>query len=196
MSDATQQPVQSLQPLPEHAEKVFQGKIFSVYQWEQQLYDGTTTIFEKVARADAASVIAVTPEGKIVLTEQEQPSLKPFWGTVGGVVDPGETHLEAATRELREEAGMEAEQIEHWFSIQPVTKIEWTCAYFVARNCRVVAAQRLDAGEKITLHEVSFDEFIEIACREDFRDKELTTMVLRARLDEQLMAELKHQILG
>lgn len=75
---------ESLQPLPAHAKKVFQGKIFAVYQWEQALYDGSTAIFEKLARADAASVIPVTTDKKIIVTEQEQPSLKPFWGTIGG----------------------------------------------------------------------------------------------------------------
>lgn len=113
-----------------------------------------------------------------------------------GVVDPGETHEEAAVRELREEAGMEAAVLEHWFSVQPVTKIEWTCAYYVARNCQVVAPQNLDAGEKITLYAVSFEEFLEIACKENFRDKELTMKLLRMQHDLAALSQFKQFLLG
>lgn len=186
----------SLQPLPTTATKVFQGKIFAVYQWEQQLYDGRTAIFEKVARADAASVLPITKDKKILLSYQEQPSLQPFWGTLGGVLEPGETHQAAAIRELREESGMQSETMEFWFSVQPVTKIEWTCAYFIARHCQKVTEPALDGGEKITVHAVNFAEFLEIATREDFRDRELTLRVLRAVADPEKMLLLRRTLLG
>lgn len=38
----------SRQPIPDHAKCVFKGVIFDVYQWEQKLYNGTTTTFEKL----------------------------------------------------------------------------------------------------------------------------------------------------
>ncbi len=99
----------SKQPLPDRASLVFKGKIFNVYQWEEKGYDGQTMIFEKLSRPDTAAIIAVTQDKKIVLTKQEQPArLRPFVGLIGGRVDEGETILQAASRELLEEAGFEA----------------------------------------------------------------------------------------
>lgn len=57
---------------------MFKGVIFDVYQWEQEMFDGTTQTFEKLKRPDTIMVIPVTEDGKIILTEQEQPGKKPF----------------------------------------------------------------------------------------------------------------------
>ena len=63
----------SKQPIPDNAKKVFGGVLFDVYQWEQELFDGTKTIFEKLKRPDTVVVFPVLDDGKILLTEQEQP---------------------------------------------------------------------------------------------------------------------------
>ncbi len=95
----------SKQPLPTNAKRVFKGVLFDIYQWEQAGYDGQIKIFEKAKRADSAMVIPVTSEGKIILCEQEQPGKHQFTGLIGGRLDQGEGPLEAAKRELLEEAG-------------------------------------------------------------------------------------------
>ena len=38
----------SKQPIPENAKRVFKGIIFDVYQWEQELYNGSKAVFEKL----------------------------------------------------------------------------------------------------------------------------------------------------
>ena len=64
----------SKQPIPESAKKVFTGKLFDVYQWEQELFDGSTTTFEKVKTKDIVSIIPVTTDGKIMICKQKQPA--------------------------------------------------------------------------------------------------------------------------
>jgi ADP-ribose pyrophosphatase len=86
----------SKQPIPENAKKVFEGIIFDTYQWQQEMYDGTKKTFEKLKRPDTVIVFPVLPDGKIILTEQEQPGKEPFIGATGGMVDDGEEILEAA----------------------------------------------------------------------------------------------------
>lgn len=46
-------------------------------------------------------------DGSILLVQQEVEGSKPVWTLPGGGVDKGETVLEAATREVREETGIE-----------------------------------------------------------------------------------------
>ncbi len=101
---------QSKQPIPEHAQKVFEGIMFDVYQWEQKMFDGSAATFEKLVRPDTVVVFPVLPNGNILLTEQEQPEKEPFIGAAGGRVDKGEDILDAARRELLEETGYTAEK--------------------------------------------------------------------------------------
>lgn len=183
------------QPLPEHAQLVFKGKIFSIYQWEQQLFDGTTAIFEKAVRADSAGVLAVTTGGTILYSEQEQPGMVPFTSLFGGVVDPGEEPQTTAARELREEAGYVATSIEPWFAVAPFTKIDWTIHLFIARGCTRVAEQSLEPGEKITVHEISFAQFLDLVFDPSFRDEEVVNWVTKVLLKPNGKQELQ-QLLG
>lgn len=59
--------------LPENAKCVFKGVLFDIYQWEQEMFDGTYSIFEKVVRLPSSQIIATTPENKIILLDEEQP---------------------------------------------------------------------------------------------------------------------------
>src|SRR3989344_5268859 len=102
----------SEQPMPKSAKRVFKGVVFDVYQWQQQMFDGTYETFEKIKRVDTVIVLPVTKEGKIILTKQQQPNGKPFTRVAGGRVDEGEGVLAAAKRELLEETGYEAVKFE------------------------------------------------------------------------------------
>lgn len=65
--------------LPPHAEKVFSGIRFDTYQWEQERFDGTSTTFEMIARSPGALTIATTPDGKILLLEDQHPGAVSFY---------------------------------------------------------------------------------------------------------------------
>lgn len=181
----------SKQPLPENAERVFKGEIFDVYQWEQEMYDGTKAIFEKVKRPDTVIVFGVLNDGKILLTKQEQPGMEPFIGAAGGRVDPGEDVLDAAKRELREETGYIAEDFVLWKALQPASKIEWAVYVFVARKLKKTADLSLDAGEKIEVISVDFEEFIHIALQENFDGHEIYRDVVEATFDEENKNKLR-----
>jgi len=181
----------SKQPIPDNAKKVFTGVLFDVYQWEQELFDGTTATFEKLKRPDTVVVFPVLNEGKILLTEQEQPGKVPFVGTAGGRVDEGEDILAAAKRELLEETGYEAEEYILWDAQHPTSKIDWVVYTFIAKGLKKVAEMNLDAGEKIKLLPVTFDELTEMAIHKNFSEREVVTKFYEAKLDPKKYAELK-----
>ena len=58
----------------------------------------------------AARVILLDTEQRLLLTRFSFPD-RDVWTTVGGGVEPGETHAEAARRELVEEAGLEVADV-------------------------------------------------------------------------------------
>jgi ADP-ribose pyrophosphatase len=186
----------SAQPLPKNATKVFTGVIFDVYQWPQMLFDGSTKTFEKLKRPDTVVVIPVTEEGEIIMTHQEQSGKAPFQSFAGGQVEEGEDILAAAARELREETGYEAAEYVLLDAVQPSSKIEWAVYTFVARGCRKVDIQHLDAGEKVAMELISFDQFVQVVSAEDFHEVDLVIRVLHAKLDPFKMTALKSIILG
>jgi len=182
----------SKQPIPENAERVFKGVIFDVYQWEQEMYDGTKKTFERLKRPDTVSVFPILPNGKILLTDQEQPGGIEFIGAPGGRVDAGEEELTAAKRELLEETGYEADEWILWDTRQPVAKIDWVVFTFIAKGLKKVADLHLDGGEKIKLVSLSLDELIDMAVNggERFGDKEVVDKFFAAKFDPKKREEL------
>lgn len=189
--DWLQAQVMTRQPMPVEARKVFQGEIFSTHQWQQAMYDGSTATFEKLSRATTVGIVPVTQEGSILITRQEQPSIAEFTGLVGGVVDPGEEVYVAAQRELLEETGYVASDWVFWYGVQPVSKIDWNVYVFVALGCQKKQAQQLDAGEKIEVLELSFDELLPAVTDASFRDRELTLKLLEEYYHDSEMRKLK-----
>lgn len=170
---------------PASARRRYQGHIFSVWQWPQKLYDGQEVLFETISRTDTVTILPITAEKKVLMTRQEQPRIAAFYGLPGGVVDSGEEPLAAAKRELLEETGYQAENWQLWFASQVSSKIDWANYVFVAQACRKVAKQNLDGGEKISVLELSLDEYIEIMRRDDYRDQEIALRYFRMTVIEQ-----------
>jgi len=179
----------SRQPIPKKAVKVFDGVIFSVYQWDQILYDGTTARFEKLTRDDTVSVFPITSDKKIVLTKQEQPGIEAFISEAGGAIEKDEDILACAYREMVEETGYETENFDFWFSTQPSSKINSGMYCFFGRNASKTRETNPDGGERIEVFEVSFEEFIDVCADPLFRNTEVAMRVLRAARKSD---ELKH----
>lgn len=197
MSDSAIRPV-SRQPLPDTAKKVFSGVIFDVYQWDQLQYDGSVKVFEKLKRADTVLVIPITTDGQLLFVEEEQPGKKPFIGFVGGRSEEGENPEEAGRRELLEETGYMCESLTLVEAEQPFSKVEWALYTYIARGCRKVSEQTLDAGEKISLKLLSFDEAVEQMARDDYAEKGsiLARLALRAQYSEEKREELRRILFG
>lgn len=145
--------------VPDQAECVFKGMIFDVYQWEQELFDGSKHTFEMLKRADTVNAIAVV-DGKILVLDDEQPHLGKRRSLPGGRVDDTDTRLEfAIQRELREETGY---SFQNWRLIkvqQSYRKIEWFTYTFLATDVSGQEAPELDPGEKISVELLDFDAF-------------------------------------
>lgn len=182
----------NIKQLPENAKLVFKGEIFEMWQWEQKMYDGSVEIFEKLKRSNTAGVIAVVGD-KILIQEQMQPDKPEAFASIpGGRCEEGEDALSAAKRELLEETGYVSDDWELWREQDPVGKIIWTIYTYIARNCVYKQPPCLDAGEKITTRLVSFEDFLMLSEDKDFYEKELVSLLYRARFDAKFKEELRN----
>lgn len=164
--------------IPENAKKVFEGILFDVYQWEQKLFDGSTTTFEMIKKEGSSQVLAIK-DNKIILLKEEQPHKGKFTSLPGGKIEKGETPEQNAKKELLEELGMTCEELTLWETSNWGTTINWPTHYFIAKNCKKVSDLNLDAGEKIQAYEVSFDELFEETEKKEFRNKGFSNILFR-----------------
>ncbi len=100
---------------------------------------------------DWCNIVALTDDDQVVLVRQARAGTASVTIEIpGGVVDPGETPLEAAGRELLEETGYASDDVRPSGIVHPNPAImDNTCHSFVAFGCRRVADPCLDAGEDI-----------------------------------------------
>lgn len=155
---------------PATAKEVFVGEFFHVWQWPQQLYDGSTATFESLSRPDTVTVLATDEHGQIIMTRQSQPGFQDFWSLPGGVIDEGEAVWAAAKRELLEETGFVSDEWYFLFSSQLNSRIDWANYYLVAKNCRLQAALQPDAGEKISVELMGQADFKQLLRSKEFRN--------------------------
>lgn len=110
--------------------------------------------------------ILPTSGNKIIIVHEQQPSLGSWDGLVGGRMDEGEIPLEAAKRELLEETGMTSNK---WLLIKtfdyPHSQIDWQIYLFIAKDCKKIAKQHLDPGEKIKVRVITLNQLLKMRGR-------------------------------
>lgn len=182
--------------LPKNAKKVFRGVIFDTYQWQQKMFDGTYQTFEMLKRPDTVQIIPILDNGKILTSKQRQPKTGVFTTLFGGRVDEGEEALQAAKRELLEESGYTAKDYKLLMKFNPVTKMDWTIYYYVAKDCKKVSEGCPDCGEKINLKEISFEEFLDLPDDPTFKSGEFENFLLKTKNDKKKREELRKIFYG
>lgn len=91
---------------------VWTGRIFNVNRLRVELPNGKEAVRDVVRHPGAVAIVALTDDGRICLVRQYRTSLARVTVEIpAGKLDPGEDPLACAKRELREETGMEADQM-------------------------------------------------------------------------------------
>lgn len=108
---------------------------------------------------DWVNIIAITEDGMVVLERQYRHGLgKTCYELPCGVIEDGETPLEAAKRELLEETGYAGGEWKQLMTLSPNPATSNNLAHsFLATGVKKVAGQSLDATEDIEVHLKSQD---------------------------------------
>jgi 8-oxo-dGTP pyrophosphatase MutT (NUDIX family) len=120
------------------------------------------TVFEF---RDWATVVPLTKDGQAVLVRQYRHGLgRVTLELPGGILDDGETPLEAARRELAEETGYSGNTFVEIGTISPNPAIQSNMIhYFLAQDVEKTGSQHLDATEEIEVALMPLDELVALA---------------------------------
>ena len=109
---------------------------------------------------DWINVVALTEDGRSVMVEQYRFGVGSCTlETPGGMVDSGETPLQAAQRELKEETGYSGGRWKSLGAVQPNPAIHsHLCHHFLAEGVTKNDSQDLGQGEAIAVHLYTIDQ--------------------------------------
>jgi ADP-ribose pyrophosphatase len=96
-----------------HVTDIYSGRVVTLRVIDLALADGRLVKREIVEHAAGAAVVAVDHDGNVLLVRQFRPAVSAHVLELpAGIVDPGESPLECARRELEEETGFTADVLE------------------------------------------------------------------------------------
>ena len=136
-------------------------KVFSTRKKETvSPKDGAIHDFYVIDAPNWVQIIAVTEENNIVLVKQFRHGTGEFSLEIpGGMIDPGESPLECARRELLEETGFTSSEWKRVGKIRPNPAImSNSCSVFLAVNCEKTSEPCPDGTEEIETLLVSPEE--------------------------------------
>lgn len=165
--------------IPESARCVWKWNLFSARQWDQEMFDGSTKIFEQVKRFDSIQWIMIDGEN-IVLPYEIQPARTEwnYW-LWGWMLEEWEIPQEAIARELLEETGM------IWDIVLRKTLVKaWYISrdehIYIIKNPKKVQDISLDNGwEKIEIRTMDFDWFLKVLVEPWFRNSTFANAMIR-----------------
>jgi 8-oxo-dGTP pyrophosphatase MutT (NUDIX family) len=136
-------------------------------------------------------VLPVDAEGRVLLLHGWDPQRpdEPYWFTIGGGADPGESMPHAAARELREETGIRVDPEELGEPIAQNT-IEFSWAgyqinqgqvfYAVLIESPVVSLEGMDSWERATTDKYAWLSAEDLEAGEPLADPDLPALVRSA----------------
>jgi ADP-ribose pyrophosphatase len=142
------------------AEVVYQGAFLRVRKDRARLPDGSVHGREWVVHPGAAAMLAVGDDGRVLVVRQYRYAMQRAYVELpAGKIDPGETPLQTARRELLEETGYTAREWSHLTQIHPAIGFSNELLdIFVARGLEAhPQGNDLDPGEMIEVEWVTLD---------------------------------------
>ncbi|MFN3717004.1 MAG: NUDIX domain-containing protein [Thiobacillus sp.] len=134
------------------SETVFQGRLMHVKRDRVRLPNGQESTREYIVHPGAVVVIPVFDNGDVLLERQHRyPLRRDFIEFPAGKIDPAESDLACAQRELREETGYTAAQ---WHEVTVI----YPCIGYSDERLAFYLARNLQEGD----HGRDHDEFLEV----------------------------------
>ena len=153
-------------------ETVYQGAFLRIQRDVARLPDGSLHPREWVAHPGAAAILALGDDGRVLMERQWRYAMgRAYLEIPAGKIDPGETPLQTAQRELLEETGHVASQWAMLTEIHPaIGYTNEVITVFLAQGLRAQEGGQRDAGELMDVLWMSSETLFEAVRRGEVPD--------------------------
>ena len=150
---------------------LYTGKIFDVVLEKVTLPNGAVKDREIVRHPGAAAMVPLLDDGRVVLIKQYRHAVGEFvWEIPAGTLEPEEAPTACARRELVEETGYEAANLEKLTEILPAPGYtDEHIHIFLATGLKPVN-QRLEDDEVLELQPTVFETALAMVAQGEIRD--------------------------
>ena len=163
------------------SEKVFDGRIISVFKDTVTLPGGKTATREVVRHRGATCVVPITDEGEILAVRQYRYAIGQVMLEIpAGKLDPGEPPESCALRELAEETGYTAKDYTFLGKFYPTPGYCSEIIYlYLAENLSYVG-QNLDPDEFVEVKKIPLDTLVKMVMDNEVFDAKTVVAILKA----------------
>ncbi len=161
-------------------ELVAHGAILDYYQDTMQIPNGNVVKWDFIKHNGAAAVVPVDEKGRLIMVRQYRNALERYTLEIpaGGLQTPEEPTMDAAARELEEETGYKAGEIELLLTIRTtVAFCNEKIDIYLARNL-TPGSQHLDEDEYVQVKAYTVDELTEKIYAGEIQDSKTVAAVL------------------
>ncbi|WP_412988538.1 NUDIX hydrolase [Pediococcus siamensis] len=144
---------------------IYTGPIFKLSKQKIKTPDGLTVDRDLILHQDAVTVLAFTPDQHVLINTEYRVGVNAeSLSLPAGLINEGETPVMAAKRELQEETGFQAHQIEVMTTVTPSSGFSSEKVILVlARIDAVPTAQRhFDADEYVNSQLIRYEHLKEL----------------------------------
>lgn len=160
-----------------------QGRVFDLVKENYTLDNGVTADMDFIVHPGAAAMVPMLNDRDVVLIKQYRHTIRKFiWEIPAGTLDPEESPLDCARRELIEEIGYSAMDWHPLGAITPLPGCSNERIHLFLASGLDPADQHLDEDEMINVHKLKLTEALQMIPAGEINDGKTISGLFLAHL--------------
>ena len=148
-----------------------QGRVFRLVNETYSLANGVTSDMDFIQHPGAAAMVPMLNQSEVVLIKQYRHAIREFiWEIPAGTIDPEESAIHCAKRELIEEIGYSANDWHQLGTITPLPGCSDERIHIFLASELQPANQNLDDDELLNVHSMELSKALEMIFSGEIQD--------------------------
>jgi len=162
-------------------QRIYEGAIINLRRDKVTVENGTS--YREIIEHNGGAVLAaVTDEGRMVMVRQyRKPAERVMLEVPAGKIDAGETPLETARRELKEETGYTPSKVEYLTEFYPSVGYSEEVLYLYLCTGLEAGETCPDENEALDILEMDIEELHQMVMRAEIRDAKTIVAIMMVR---------------
>lgn len=161
--------------------QIFDGVVVKLFVDEVELPDGTKSVREIVRHPGAVCVVPVTDNGEVIMVRQFRYAFNQVLLEIpAGKLEPGEDPLRAALRELEEESGVVASNVEYMGELYTTVAIFDERIHMYLATGLTYKDAHPDQGEFLEVEKIPLCRLVDMVMNGEIKDSKTQIAILKA----------------